>query len=97
MPKKSYVLHEDTASLFICLCLFIMVLILVHILLDISEFESILREKFCPSVTAQAKRQAWVKIAQQINASFPLVARIRKECEKRGYVLHSMGRWMGDG
>lgn len=76
-----------------------MVIILVHILLDINDYEPIIREKFCPSVTAQAKRQTWVKIAQQINASFPLVAYIRKECEKRGMccILRQEGCGVGGG
>lgn len=69
-----------------------MVVILVLNLFDNNQYETIIRGKFGPSVTAQAKRQAWVKIAQQINTSFPPVARIRKECEKRGYVLQSKAR-----
>lgn len=69
-----------------------MLLILVHILLDINEYA--LQKK-----KAKAKRQAWVKIAQQINASFPLVAHIRKECEKQWgmcYILWGNG-WGGGG
>lgn len=58
----------------------------------IEENKNILRGKFGPSVTVQAKRQIWDKIAQQINASFPCVVRTTEDCEKRWYVLQSKAR-----
>nr|XP_033489933.1 uncharacterized protein LOC117261645 [Epinephelus lanceolatus] len=58
----------------------------------ISEHKSVLRGKFSPSVTVQAKKQAWDTIAQQINASFPLVVRTSEDCEKRWYVLQSKAK-----
>ena len=58
----------------------------------INEHESVLRGKFSPSVTVQAKKQAWDTIAQQINASFPLVVRTSEGCEKRWYVLLSKAK-----
>lgn len=50
-----------------------------------------LRAKFS-QVTAQCKRQALESIAQQINASFPLVLCTCEECEKRCYVFQSKMR-----
>lgn len=58
----------------------------------INEHKSVLRGKFSPSVTVQAKKQAWDTIAQQINASFPLVVRTSEDCEKRWYVLQSKAK-----
>ncbi len=55
----------------------------------VNEHRSVLRGKFGPSVTVQAKKQAWETIAQRINASFPLVVQTREDTEKWWYVLRS--------
>lgn len=58
----------------------------------VDEHKGVLRGRFGPGVTQQAKRQAWENIAQQINASFHLLVRTSEECEKRWYVLQSKAR-----
>ncbi len=56
------------------------------------EHKGILKGKFGPGVTARGKKQTWELIAQNINASFPLVVRTSEDCEKRWYVLQSKAR-----
>ncbi|CAL9695393.1 unnamed protein product [Knipowitschia caucasica] len=58
----------------------------------VNEHKSVLRGKFGPTVTVQTKKQAWETIAQQVNASFPLIVRTSEDCEKRWYVLHSKAK-----
>ncbi len=58
----------------------------------VDEHKAVLREKFGPGVTVQTKRNAWERIVQQIDASFPLVLCTSEECEKRWYVLLSKVR-----
>ncbi|CAJ1086730.1 uncharacterized protein LOC117269514 [Xyrichtys novacula] len=64
-------------------------LLLAHL---VNEHITVLRGKFGPRVTVQAKKQAWETIAQQVNASFPLVVRTSEDCEKRWYVLQSKAK-----
>ncbi len=58
----------------------------------VEEHKGILKGKFGPGVTARGKKQTWELIAQNINASFPLVVRTSEDCEKRWYVLQSKAR-----
>ncbi len=58
----------------------------------VEEHKGILKGKFGPGVTSQGKKQTWELIAQNINASFPLVVRTSEECEKHWYVLQSKAR-----
>ena len=62
------------------------------LLAQFNEHKSVLRGKCGPSVTVQAKKQAWETIAQQINASFPPVVRTSEDREKRWYVLQSKAK-----
>lgn len=58
----------------------------------VEEHKGILKGKFGPGVTARGKKQTWELIAQNINASIPLVVRTSEDCEKRWYVLQSKAR-----
>ena len=55
------------------------------LLAQFNEHKSVLRGKCGPSVTVQAKKQAWETIAQQINAS-------SEDREKWWYVLQSKAK-----
>ena len=57
----------------------------------VNEHESVLRGKFGPSVTVQAKKKHG-KLAQQINASFPLVVRTSEYCENQWYGWQSKAK-----
>ncbi|KAM4736799.1 transcription initiation factor TFIID subunit 11 isoform 1-T1 [Anableps anableps] len=58
----------------------------------VEENRGVLKAKFGPGITVQTKRKTWERIAEQINASFPLLTRSSQECEKRWYVLQSKAR-----
>ena len=58
----------------------------------ILERRDIIKGKFSPTVTYQAKHEAWAEVAHHVSASFPLMPRTPTDCENRFFKLQKDAR-----
>ena len=58
----------------------------------IQRVKDIIKGKFSPTVTYQAKHEAWAEVAHHVSASFPLMPRTPTDCENRFFKLQKDAR-----
>lgn len=58
----------------------------------VEDNSHIIKGKFSNSLTHDMKRQVWVKIADSVNAAYPMVRRTPDECERKWYAIQAEER-----